>query len=359
MDIFEQEVNKSTIFKDRNVLSPHYVPNHLPYREKEINKITKVLAPSLSQKRPNNLFIYGGTGTGKTSTTRYVLSKLGEAKTKYDASINSLYLNCRTYNTKYQTLLKMTQTACPNENLMGYAFSHLYEKFLSYLDEHDLIFIVALDELDKVKDLDELLYSLTRANDSLERGHIGIIGISNKVNLKDKLDSRSKSTLCEEEMIFAPYNAEQLQAILSERCKEGFKEGEYSESAVALAAAYAAKESGDARYALRLLVKAGDIADESGTSLPEDLVKKARNAVEEDVILELIDALPEHQGIVLYSIALLVDEGGKYKRLGEEFQGKERVLFSGEVYEKYEDLCKQWKIQARSARWFREYLNEL
>lgn len=359
MDLFEQELKRETVFKDRNVLSPHYVPDHLPHREKEINRIMKVLAPALSQKRPSNLFIYGGTGTGKTATTKHVLKKLIEVRDKYGAKVDSVYLNCRTYNTKYQIMLKLAQLAAPNENLLGYAFSHLYEKFLNYVDSNETIFITALDEIDKVKDLDELLYALTRANDTLEKGHICIIGISNKVTFKQKLDPRSKSTLCQEEMIFPPYNAEQLKSILLERCKDGFKHGTYTESAVALAAALAARESGDARYALRLMLKAGEIADETGGKITEESVRKARLAVEEDVVVELINALPQHQAIVLYGIALLSGQEGKYKRLAEEPPGKDRVLFSGEVYEEYKDLCRNWGVQPRSARWFREYLNEL
>ena len=53
---------------------------------------------------------------------------------------------------------------------------------------------------------------------------------------------------------------------------------------------------------------------------------------------------------------------GEIKRLQELKRledSKESVLFSGEVYEKYQELCVHWKMQARSARWFREYLNEL
>jgi len=359
LDLFEQELKKETLFRDRNVLSPHYVPDHLPHREKEINRIMKILAPALSQKHPSNLFIYGSTGTGKTATTKYVLKKLIEVREKYGAKVDSVYLNCRTYNTKYQVMLKLAQLAAPEENLMGYAFSHLYEKFTNYVNSKRVIFIAALDEIDKVKDLDELLYSLTRANDILESGHVCIIGISNRVTFKQKLDPRSKSTLCQEEMIFPPYNAEQLKAILLERCKEGLKEKTYTESAVALAAAFAARESGDARYALRLILKAGELADEESKKVVEEYVKKARAAVEEDVVVELINTLPQHQAIVLYGIALLSGKDGKYKRLAEEPPGKDRVLFSGEVYEEYKDLCKRWGLQPRSARWFREYLNEL
>ncbi len=354
-NIFEKEISRPTIFEDRNVLSPHYIPDHLPYREKEITRVMKQIAPALSQKRPNNLFIYGKTGVGKTAVVKHVLEKLEETKEKYQASVGSIYLNCRVHNTRYQVLLKLAQHAAPEESFLGLSSTHLYERFLEYVGK-GVVFIVVLDEVDKVKDLDELMYSLTRANDGLAKGHVGLIGISNSINFKEKLDPRSKSTLCQDEIVFAPYNADQLSAILKERAARGFKKGYVTDGAIHLASAYAAQESGDARYALRLLLKAGELADSKGKPVAEEYVKRARAAVEEDIVIELINTLPEHQSIVLYAIANLAEKGSKYQRLTEN---GEHVLFSGEAYEGYESLCRSWRINARSARWFREYLNEL
>jgi len=357
-DIFEQEVRKETIFQDRNVLSPHYIPEHLPHREKEIEQIMKAIAPALSQKRPNNLFIYGKPGTGKTASTKHVLERLGNVREKYGAKVDSLYINCRVHNTKYQVLLKCTETCFPNENFMGHAATHLYEKFLHYVEKNGLVYIVVLDEIDKVKDLDELLYSLTRSNDELEIGHIGLIGISNNITFKERIDPRSKSTLCQEEMVFAPYNGVQLESILGERAVMGFKQDKCEKSAISLAAAYAAQESGDARYALKLLLKAGELADGDNVIVTDRHVKNARSAVEEDIVYEVLSTLPDHQSVVLYAIAALTEEGGHYARLGA-VDNKDPVMFSGEVYERYERICKEWKMSPRSARWYREYLNEL
>ena len=354
-NIFEKEMRRSTIFEDRDVLSPHYIPSHLPYREREITKVMELIAPALSQKRPNNLFIYGKTGVGKTAVVKHVLEKLEETKKKYKAKVDSIYLNCRVHNTRYQVLLKLAQRASPKESFLGLSSTHLYERFLEYVGS-GIVFVVVLDEIDKVKDLDELMYSLTRANDDLTKGHVGLIGISNNINFKEKLDPRSKSTLCQDEIVFAPYNADQLSAILKGRAASGFKKGYVTDGAIGLASAYAAQESGDARYALRLLLKAGELADMKGDVVVEDYVKKARSVVEEDIVIELINTLPEHQSIVLYAIANLIEKGSKYQRLTEN---GERVLFSGEAYEGYESLCRQWRTNARSARWFREYLNEL
>jgi cell division control protein 6 len=125
-----------------------------------------------------------------------------------------------------------------------------------------------------------------------------------------------------------------------------------------LTAALAAQESGDARYALKLLLKAGEVADAEGSAkLEEKHVKKARKGVEEEIVYEIISTLPEHQRIVLYAIASLTSEGGRYTRLDGSYE--EKVLFSGEVYERYERLCHQMSRESKTARWCREYLNEL
>ena len=360
MDIFDKEMTRESIFRDRNVLSPHYIPDHLPFRDDEIERIMKILAPALRKKRPSNLFIYGKTGTGKTATVKHVMDKFDQAKEKYNSLVDHIYINCRTYNRKYQVLLKMAEFLYPDENFMGFASTHLYDRILSSISSGDIVFITVLDEVDQVKDIDDLLYMLTRANDSIEKGHISIVGISNNVTFLEKLDPRSKSTLMQEEMVFAPYNAIQLKAILAERAELAFKDGMCEESALELAAAYAAQESGDARYALKLLLKAGEIADEKREAVTDKHVKQARSAVEEDIVMDLIQTLPEHPSIVLYSIAELSKEGGRYSRLaGISADLGDKVLFSGEVYERYESICTKWNKKPRSARWYREYLKEL
>jgi cell division control protein 6 len=95
--------------------------------------------------------------------------------------------------------------------------------------------VVALDEVDKTRDLDELVYALTRANDEVTAGGITIIGISNNIFFRERLDPRTKSSLVEKEMVFPPYNAEELYAILTDRVKRAFVPDSVEESAVRLA----------------------------------------------------------------------------------------------------------------------------
>src|SRR2546427_12516241 len=74
--IFRRAKQGRALFLDRRALSPEYVPNHLPFREKQIAQVAEVLAPALHNSKPSNLLLYGKTGTGKTAVSRYVLSKL-------------------------------------------------------------------------------------------------------------------------------------------------------------------------------------------------------------------------------------------------------------------------------------------
>jgi cell division control protein 6 len=217
--------------------------------------------------------------------------------------------------------------------------------------------VIVLDEVDMVKDLDELVYTLTRSNDEIKGGGVSLIGISNKLSFKDSLDPRSKSSLYETEMIFQPYTAEQLQKILEQRVGEGFVAGVIESSAINLASAITSQESGDARYALKLLNKAGEIVQQEGRAKVTDHdVEAARKKVELDLTVETVNTLPEMHQLVLYAIASLSSDGSKYSRL-EGVEGG--FLFSGEVYEEYERACRSARKRARSSRWYKEYLNDL
>jgi archaeal cell division control protein 6 len=216
---------------------------------------------------------------------------------------------------------------------------------------------VILDELDMVKDLDSLIYTLVRANDDIKKGSVSIVGISNKVNFKNRLDARSRSCLCEREIVFQPYNAMQLQGILKQRVKYAFEDDSViDESGINLAAAIASAENGDARYALLLLLRAGELADSKKTRVTDKEVQDARKQAEEDKAFEIISTLPEHQQIFLLALSSLSLDS-QYHRLVEE--GGERFYLSGETYEKYCHFVKKMGKEPRTSRWMREYIAEL
>jgi cell division control protein 6 len=353
-DKFAGLFKESKIFADREVLSPHYLPNHLLFRDKQIDDIIKALTPSLKGERGRNLFVYGKTGTGKTSCVKYVIDEINKLPV-VKAKIS--YINCRVYNSRYRVLSKIVSDHLPFVAKRGYGLVEIYEKVISWIEEDGKVLIVVLDEIDLVKDLDDLVYTLTRANSDLRSGGVTIVGISNKLSFKESLDSRTLSTLYEHELGFNPYNSNELSAILKDRAERGFKKGVISQETLGLAAAIAAKESGDARMALMIISRAGEIADEEGKSTVSDAeVRGAQKDAEEDIAYEVISTLPEHQKLVLYSVAVLTIQGSRYKKLSD---GNDTYLFSGEVYSKYTSLSGSLSRDPKSSRWYRKYISDL
>ncbi len=356
-NLFEQILAKDTVFRDRNCITPHYTPDKLPFREPQIQRMTEILSNLLNGKRADNLFIYGKVGSGKTATARYVLKHLLEFAVQRNNQVIGTYVNCRNHNSKYRALLKIGKDFYPEQNFMGYSAAFVYEKLLDYAREGRHVVLV-LDEIDKVKDVDELMYSLSRGNDELAKGSLCIIGISNNVMFKDELDPRTKSSLCQQEMVFPAYNAEELRAILMERSTLAFKDHAVDEGAISLSAAFAASESGDARKAVMLLMRAGEIADKKGEShVTEEDVRKARKLVDDEIVLNHVLTLPEQEKLVLYAIAYLTIEKPPFKTLTGEVE--EGVLYSGEVYDTYVKIAKKFKETVVSSRWYRECISQL
>jgi cell division control protein 6 len=347
-------LSESDIFANREVLSPHYIPKKLVSRSKEINGIERALAPSLKGERGRNLFIYGKTGTGKTSCTKYVLDEVkGIPNTRAKIS----YINCKIYNSRYRVLNKVVSDHLPTYAKRGYGTVDLYEKLTNWIEEDNKILVIILDEVDVVKDLDDLIYTLTRINSDIKAGGVTIIGISNRVSFKESLDPRSLSTLYESELVFPPYYANELYEIIKDRAATGLKGSVVSDEILHFIAASAAREGGDARLSLKILTKAGELAEEHDSS--KITMKEAEDAsklADNDIVYELIGTLPEHHKLVLYSIALLTQSGGSYKKLTD---GVDTYLFSGEVYSRYKSLSESLHKDPKSERWYRKYLSEL
>jgi archaeal cell division control protein 6 len=360
-NIFYEYLNKNSVFINKNKISPHYVPEKLPFRDEQIKELSLWLSPSLKKEKPHNVFIYGKVGTGKTSAVRHVVNQLDTISKENKLSLYTIYLNCRNYQTKHAVLFNCVQIFNPDKNFVGYSKSFIYDKFLTYIRENNLNFVIVLDEIDKIKDreIDDLIYTLSRSNDELDVGSsVTMIGISNNLFFMSRLDPRTKSSLCEQEAVYPPYNAEELKEILKQRVELAFSEGVVQDSAINAAAAMAAKESGDARTALMLLLKAGEIADMNKKEMVTDKeVMKAKDKVEQEIIKSMVLTLPVQLQLVLFAITEKSDSPKGILKIDGSFE--DNVLYSGEIYDAYTVLTKKYGEKPVSMRWFREYINEL
>jgi len=198
---------------------------------------------------------------------------------------------------------------------------------------------------------DNFLYSFTRLNQELTNAQISLIGISNEVTFLENIDPRVRSSLGEEEFIFHPYNAIQLQDILNERCKEAFKDGVVVDGVIAKCAAYAAREHGDARRALDLLRIAGELSERDGIKeISEEYIDLANSKMEKDKILDIIEGEPKQFKLVLYAILKLTKENklGKLDR-----------FYTGDVYNLYQDICNSTKTDVLTQRRISDIIAEI
>ncbi len=353
-EAFADLFKESDIFNDRAVLSPHYLPQALLFREKQILDIERALTPSLRGERGRNVFIYGKTGTGKTSCMKHVVEKI---KTIPMIKARISYINCRIYNSRYRVLSKIAGDHIPFYAKRGFGFIEIYEKMINWIEEDEKVLVAVLDEIDIIKDLDDLIYTLTRANSDIKSGGITIVGISNKISFKNELDPRSLSTLYENELVFPPYNSTELVSIIKDRVDKGFKVGVVDPASMNLAGAIAAKESGDARLALKIMSKAGELAEERGMhAVTPNEVNEAARYAEEEIAYELISTLPMHQQLILYAIATMAAKGSLYKKLNDE---SDTYMLSGDIFRRYVSISESVHKEPKSARLYRRYIADL
>ena len=345
LDSVFDSFDKNKIFNNKTVLQSRYKPEEILYRDDQIKQVASILAPVLRGERPSNLFLYGKTGTGKTLSIQFVKDEiLKRFKKDSSFSIRIEYLNCKLKkisDTEYRILAELIKKLGGEVPQTGLPTQAVYSKFVELVDSKKQIVILILDEIDQTtkKISDDFLYNLTRLNSELSKSQISIIGISNDLTFLDEIDPRVRSSLSEEEIVFHPYNALQLQKILKERASVAFHEGVLGPGVIEKCSAYAAREHGDARRALDLLRIAGELAerDGSGKVLMKHL-DEANSKLEGDKILDVVSSIPKQHHFVLYSIIKLHEERGK------------EPFFTGDVYNLYQALCQKNKLDVLTQR---------
>jgi len=307
---FQDFMKNEKIFKDRDVLRPEFVPS--------------------------NIFIFGKPGTGKTAVVNHVSERLNyQCRNSCIQESKWIFLNCQQVNTEYRILARICSELDPNDPIpiAGWPIDVIFDKLIEKLDSfvEGNCFLI-LDEIDILvknqKNSHNILYNLARINSKLKKAKVNLIGISNVVNFKSFLDPRVLSSLGEEEIIFPAYNAMELAAILQQRAEIAFSLNALEEDVIPLCAALAAKEHGDARKALDLLRKAGELAERRNLlTVSNKQVYFAHDDIEKDKMQEYCEALPLQSKTILLSIYHM-----------QKYRG-DRTIITGDVYNAYSEIA--------------------
>lgn len=348
---FESFLRKESFFVDKNALLSSYVPEEIIYREEQLQEVANVLAPALRAEKPSNLFIYGKTGTGKTLSIKSALRSMVEIAEQNKIPLRAIYVNCklkRVADTEYRLIAQLIKLFGKDVPSTGLPTDEVYTIFYELLDRQKQIVLLVLDEIDQLtkKIGDEILYNLTRINAELHNSQIAFVGISNNLIFAENLDPRVKSSLSEEEILFPPYNALQIQDILKKRAALAFKEGILQPGVIEKCSAYAAREHGDVRRAIDLLRIAGEIAERaSSIKIEITHLDEAEKKAEADKIITSTTNQPKQFQAVVYAILLLAPQ--------------KKQFFTGEIYDVYARLCKQNKTNILTQRRVSDILAEL
>ena len=348
--LLEAAESGKSIIKNRTILHHTFIPSVIYHRDLEQEKVTQSLIPILKHFRPSNLLVYGKPGTGKTLVVRRVLSKIQERVEKSNFPIKLVYTNSKEETTLYGLLVSFGRQLGLSEKELpttGLSISEVFKRLLRIIDEKSLNTVFVIDEIDFLAHLvsktgNDILYQLTRSNERLKKGSLTIIGISNDLTFKERLDPRVISSLGEEEIVFTNYTVNQIHKILEDRITSAFVEGVVEESALNLCAAMAGREHGDARRAIGLLRVAGEIAErEQQEKITEEHMRRASLKMEEDKETAALTSYPLHEKLII--LAVMKASGSS----------------TGEIYGAYKDLCKAVRQKELTQRRVTQMLSEI
>lgn len=328
------------IFARRELLDIEHVPNEerIVGRDEQIRDVVSALNPGVNGHSPTNIVVYGKTGTGKSLVAKHVSESARRRAQSQGISLGTAYVDCSESNTETQASRTIARSMnLPEETdvtipMQGVGTTYLYGRLWEILDELYDVAVIILDEIDKLGS-DDILMQLSRAGESgkLSSCKVGIIAISNKISYKDQMNERVKSSLRERELIFPPYDANQLRQIMQER-SDAFRDGVLTDDVIPLSAAFAAQEHGDARKALDILRNAGELAANQGDEMvTEKHVRDARERADVDRFRDLMSGQPPQAQLVILALASLHSESPE----------ETPKIPTMDIYNRYQNLAEQ------------------
>lgn len=335
-----------SILANPELLRPTYVPDmtRIVGRDEELNKLENVLKPAAHGDPPGDAAILSKPGTGKTLCAKNVTGRIRAIGQKNNVKIITTYVNCGEDTTEAQVAQTLANSA--NHQLdtpmsipeSGIATGRYLKRLWKLLSNADS-FVVILDEIDKLgPDANNVIKKLADAESDGKACYTGTVVISNKRSFYEDLDARVKSRFQnnDTELIFGPYDANQLREILANR-KDAFHNNVLTDDVIPLCGGLAGKKHGDARKAIDLLRAAGEHAEKNGKDIVEE---EDVRAVQEEASTrrerELIKRSLIHAQYALYALAYLSKPTAK------------NAFSTGEIHDAYAKICEAEYVEPQT-----------
>ncbi|MEM2921093.1 MAG: AAA family ATPase [Candidatus Bathyarchaeia archaeon] len=303
--------SRSQIFKDREKLSPRYIPQTLPHREEHIDSLYDTFRDALlspSKAFLKTIQIVGPAGSGKTCTVLRFGQKFESDAERLKRDIRHVYINLKLQGGSRVVLYRyLLEAGAPEVYSSSLSAEEMLRVMLRQLRESKRYLLISLDEIDylvrSTKDAG-VVYDLTRLNEiepSKACNVLGVIFTARSRDFQERLDRAELSTLGRIPMEFSPYTSTEVFDILAERVKEAFQPGAISDEVLEYIADLTANTpaNGDLRYALDLLLYSGNLAESQGAErVIPDHVRKVHGEINPSVTEEDILNLPKKEHLI-------------------------------------------------------------
>lgn len=341
-DIVKETLARPTVFKDEAPLSLEYIPTKLPHREDQMRFLTQLFRFSLETpfSTSQRVLITGDIGTGKTVLAQRFGTDLVRAAKSRKVNLQYVHVNCREAKGSLFMIIKRVLTQFePEFPKRGFAPEELLHTLMDMLDDKNMHLILALDEVEHLIRIEEStpIYNLTRIQEERigKPIRLSLIFILRELEYLQKLDNSTTGTLQRNIVKLDKYSSRQLIDILKDRVQLTFKENTMQDEALQLVADIGG-QSGDARYSIELIWRAGKYADsESAKHVSTDHVRKAAGSVYPMLRGEYIAALSPHEKYLLLALAKVLEES------------QEAYATIGAVEREYKAVCEEFNDHPR------------
>ena len=351
MEYFEELLRKPSLFLDEGKLDINYVPDRLPYREKELSLLSQLFLTLITN--PNSIsrkiLITGRTGIGKTVTIKVFGEMLKEASIKRNICIKYIHVNCRKERTSYKVLIKIIRLINKNFPKRGYSPQDLLEILLDLLNQQNIHILIVLDELSYlINKGEDLLYLLTRINDDSTnvQQRVSIIGIVRDLSCLNNLDYSTISTMQRNIIKFSNYSRKQIFGILKYRTQLSLKENVLSKDLINMIVE-STYSIGDIRYGLNIIWKATKIAESRNLKVIDN--ECVRLGSQELVPFSTLDILKYMSSQKLFFLLAMIK--------GLQISNNTDISFL-EISKRYHIICENLGLNPRSSSQLWNYLQE-
>jgi cell division control protein 6 len=210
---------------------------------------------------------------------------------------------------------------------------------LSYLTENKLYTLIILDEIEFLLRSNKdsgIIYDFTRLNEFDLSKHcnvIGVVFIARSTDFHDKIDSSELSTLGRLPIEFKPYSIDEISDILLTRTSESFNPNVVGTDIIDEVSfiTTSSQVGGDVRYALDLLLYAGNLAEANGSDrITLDQIRKAHGYNKPSLTIEDLKELPKSHLLTLMAILKVQN-----KRKKQYIELKEIRVYALELADEY------------------------